>query len=190
MAKIKRLEKIALENVRIVWPNFTGLANKYNVEGNRNFNVELTEDQAALLDEQGFNVKVKDPYTEGDEPSYTLKIKASYSFRAPRVVLITSRGRTDLPEGTVNILDWIDIKTADIIITPSVWNRRDLPHFDRNFVGPEDKSTAYLRSAYITQEEDEFDLKYADLPEAQESARVALFADEPTDFDGDDESPF
>ena len=32
MAKIKRIEKIALENVRIVWPNFTGLANKYNVE--------------------------------------------------------------------------------------------------------------------------------------------------------------
>ena len=57
-------------------------------------------------------------------------------------------------------------------------------------MGPEDKSTAYLRSAYITQEEDEFDLKYADLPEAQESARVALFADEQTYFDGDDESPF
>ena len=96
MAKIKRLEKIALENVRIVWPNFTGLANKYNVEGNRNFNVELTEDQAALLDEQGFNVKVKDVNTM-TRPGKAKRLRtASYGRTADwkRAVVTLQAGQT------------------------------------------------------------------------------------------------
>lgn len=188
---IERLQRIPLENVKILFPNFSGLANQYNAEGNRVFNVQVTEEQKNLLEEQGFNIRTKEPFDPEDEPTYTLKVKVSYSYRQPRIVLITSRGRTDLPEDTIQILDWIDIKNADIWITPSVWNKKDNPRYDPHVVANIDRSTAYLRSAYITQEEDEFDRKYADVPEAQESARASMFSqNEPTEEVDDWNRPF
>lgn len=186
---IERLQRIPLENVKVLFPNFSGLANQYNAEGNRVFNVQVSEEQKNLLEEQGFNVREKEAYDPEDEPTYTLKVKVSYMFRQPRIVLITSRGRTDLPEETIQILDWIDIEKADIWITPSVWNKKDNPRYDPHVVASIDRSTAYLRSAYITQEEDEFDKKYADVPEAQESARASMFNPVEAEFD-EENAPF
>lgn len=187
---VERMARIPLEGVKIMYPNFSGLANQYNAEGNRVFNVLVSEEQKNILEEQGFNVRTKDPYDPEDEPTYMLKVKVSYMFRKPRIVLITSRGRTDLPEDTINILDWIDIEKADIWITPSVWNKKDNPKFDNKVVASIDRSSAYLRSAYITQEEDKFDRKYADVPEAMESGRVSMFNPGDAEFAPDEEIPF
>jgi hypothetical protein len=70
--------------------------------------------------------------------------------------MISSRGRTFLGEKEIEMLDWVDIKTADVILNPYVW-----------VVGDKTGIKAYLQTLYITIVEDPLDLKYADLDDKQ-----------------------
>jgi hypothetical protein len=76
----------------------------------------------------------------------------NFKNRPPNVVLINHKGRTTLPEDQIELLDWVDIKTVDLIINPYSWA-----------VNGKTGISAYLKSLFVTIEEDELDLKYADL---------------------------
>lgn len=144
---------LMIEDAKLMYRNFAGVAKEFNSEGDRNFCVLLEPDLAKSLADDGWNVK----YTRGadDQPGDPyIQVKVNYSKgRPPRIVLITSVGRRDLGADEVMMVDAADIKTADLVISPYHW-------------GPiQDKSgiKAYLKTAFITLDETPFDLKYAHL---------------------------
>lgn len=146
---------VLMEGVRIVFRNFSGKEGQYNREGDRNFAVLLDPTIANTMAEDGWNVKWLKP-REGDEEDADLQaylqVSVNFKGRPPRVVMISSRGRTNLDEGSVEMLDWADIQNVDLIVRPYEWN-----------VNGKTGIKAYLQSIYVTIEEDELEKKYADL---------------------------
>lgn len=145
---------LLVEGARIIFRNFTGKEGKYNREGDRNFCLLLDEQTAAMLDADGWNVKALRGREEGDPDQPYLQVSVGYKNRPPKVVLITSKGRTTLSEEEIELLDWVDIKNVDLIVRPYSWE-----------VSEKRGIKAYLKSIFVTMDEDELDLKYADLEE-------------------------
>jgi hypothetical protein len=157
MATRKKLDPIILEGVRIMFRNFEGKEKQYNAKGERNFNIELDPKTAEAMLADGWRIKYLKPYEDGDEPKPIIKVKVELEKgRPPRIIMITSKGRTNLSQdpALIGMLDVADIKTADMELNP-YWSE----------VNGKAGYSAYLRSLYVTIEESELDLKYADLDE-------------------------
>lgn len=146
---------VLMEGVRIIFRNFQGKEGQYNRAGDRNFGVILPDNVAEAMLADGWNVKYLKPREDDEEPTETPWLSVSVNFdkgRPPKVMMITERGRTALDEGTVDILDWADIKNVDLIVRPYTWE-----------VSGRTGVKAYLQSMYVTIEEDELERKYAEL---------------------------
>lgn len=147
-------KNVTMEGVRIVFRNFSGKATQYNREGDRNFCVLLDPDVAEAMAKDGWNIKALRAREEGEPDQPYLQVKITFKGRPPRIVLISHRGRTNLDEDTVSTLDWVDVKNVDLIVRPYEWE-----------VNKKTGITAYLKSIFITINEDELELKYADIEE-------------------------
>lgn len=148
---------VVMQDKRIIFRNFSGKEGQFNREGDRNFAVLLEPDEAEAMAKDGWNVKVLKPREEGDEEvTYLLPVSVSFKGRPPRIVMITSRGRTTLNEDEAEMLDWVDIRNVDLIVRPYDWT-----------VNGKTGTKAYLKSIYVTIEEDALELKYAELDESQ-----------------------
>ena len=114
---------VLMEGVRIIFRNFAGKEGQYNREGDRNFAVLLDDTVANAMAEDEWNIKWLRPRSEeeGDTPQAYLPISVNFKGRPPRIVLITSRGRTNLDESQVETLDWVDILNVDLIVRPYAW---------------------------------------------------------------------
>lgn len=143
---------VMLEDAEILWPNFSGREGPFNQVGERGFSVVLPADIAAQMAEDGWNVKQTKPREEGDEPKPFVDVAVKYGKgRDPRIVMVTSRGRTTLDEGAIELLDYADIRVADMILNPSKWD-----------VNGRNGIKAYLKTMFVTIEEDALERKYAE----------------------------
>lgn len=150
--KKDRLPPVTMENVQIIYRNFAGREGRYNKAGERSFSVLLPVEVAENMAKDGWNVKFPVNTEERDLLPH-LQVKVNFdSERPPRVIQVTSRGRTALTDETVAVLDYADIKNVDLIVNPYQWE-----------VNGKHGVSAYLQSAYITIEEDALELKYADI---------------------------
>jgi hypothetical protein len=141
-----------MEGVRIIFRNFAGKEGQYNREGDRNFAVLLDDAVANAMAEDNWNIKWLKPRNEeeeGETPQAYLPISVNFKGRPPRIVMITSRGRTNLDESQVETLDWVDIINVDLIVRPYEWT-----------VNQKSGVKAYLQSIYVTIEEDPLEIKY------------------------------
>lgn len=145
---------VLMEGVRIIFRNFAGKEGQYNREGDRNFAVLLDDKTAEAMTEDQWNVKWLQPRSEeeGEQPQAYLPISVNFKGRPPRIVVITSRGRTNVDEHGVEMLDWVDILNVDLIVRPYAWT-----------VNGKTGIKAYLQSIYVTIEEDPLELKYSEL---------------------------
>lgn len=147
---------VLMEGVKIIFRNFEGKEGQYNRAGDRNFAVLLDSGVAEAMSADGWNVKWLKPREDAEEeetPQAYMQVTANFDKgRPPRVVLITSRGRTNLDEDTVDTLDWADIVNTDLIVRPYEWS-----------VNGKTGIKAYLQSIYVTIEEDELERKYAEM---------------------------
>lgn len=137
---------LQIDNARIIFRNFAGRADKYNREGDRNFAVVI-EDQnlADDLIADGWNVKIRPPREDGEDPFMYLPVKVKFNDRGPRVYLVTGNTKNRLDEDSVGCLDNIDIINVDLDIRPYDWE-----------VNGNTGRTAYLQSMQVTQEVDRF----------------------------------
>lgn len=160
-----RLADVTVEDARLIFKNFAGEEDQYNRKGNRNFGVTLDPEDATELEKLGWNIKWPKPREnaeEGDEPLRPhINVTAKYDGpRPPRIFMITNRGRkrTELEEEMVDMLDYADMETVDLIFSAYHWS---LPSGSSGI-------KAYLKTMYVHIREDELDLKYADIPDASE----------------------
>jgi hypothetical protein len=84
--------------------------------------------------------------------------------------MLTSRKRNNLGEDDVDMLDWVNVKTVDIICRASHWN-----------VNGKTGVKAYLQSMFLTIEEDYLERKYAMNESAMEDDPVRYASDEVDD---------
>ena len=152
---------IVFEDARIVFRNFAGKEGMYNREGDRNFCLLLSEEEAEMMARDGWNIKALRAREEGDPDQPYIQVSVSFKGRPPRIVMITSRGRTNLGEDECELLDWADIKMADLIIRPYEWT-----------VNGKSGIKAYLQSIFVTIHEDALELKYADIDDASPRGKV------------------
>jgi hypothetical protein len=139
-----------VEDAPIIFRNFKGKEGQYNREGDRNFAVVLDPIIAEQMLADGWNVRYLEPREEGDDPTPYISVAVKFDVRPPRVILLTSTSRTQLDEASVEVLDWADIRTADLIARGYDWD-----------VNGKSGTKAYLQSLFVTIEEDALELKYS-----------------------------
>ena len=143
---------VQIDDARIIYRNFAGAPSKFNREGDRNFVLIIpTEEIADALTKEGWNVKIRDPREEGDTPFMYLPVKVKFNDRGPQVYLVTGNRRNRLDEGTVAMLDDIDIINVNLDIRPYDWE-----------VNGKTGRTAYLQAIEVFQEIDRFAARYAE----------------------------
>lgn len=146
---------VLIEGARVIFRNFGGAEQQFNAKGERNFCVVLNEQLAADMVEDGWNVKTLASREEDEPGQPIIEVKVSFKKRPPRIVMITSKGRTELDEETCELLDQADVKNWDLIFHPYKWGP----------INGKSGVKAYLKTIYVTINEDYLELKYADLEE-------------------------
>lgn len=147
-------ENITFRDAQILFKNFEGRETQYNRAGDRNFCVVIPDDLAPILRNDGWNVKTLEPKEEGQQPKHYMKVSVSFKGRPPLVALISSRGRNNLSVTEIDILDWVDIARVDLIVRPYHWAVRG-----------DNGISAYLKTMFVTMDEDELMREYSDIPE-------------------------
>lgn len=150
---------IVIENAKIGFRNFSGEAGRFNPAGSRNFCVFLESELGKVLEEDGWNIRWLQPKDDSEEPRPYLQVRVSYDNIPPKIVLVTKKGKTMMDVSTVNILDWAEIASVDLIIRPYNWS-----------VSGKEGVKAYVKSMYVTIVEDEFESKYYDVPDSAANA--------------------
>ena len=116
--------------------------------------LKRAEEVQKLIDD-GWNVRVRPPREDGEEPRYYIQVAVSFENIPPTVYMITKRKKVKLDEESIDTLDFAEIRNVDLTIRPYNWVIQEGTKNEKSGV------KAYLRSLYVVIEEDEFAEKYA-----------------------------
>ena len=141
---------LQINDARIIYRNLRGEGSKFNREGDRNFAVVIPNQELAdeLID-RGWNVKIKEPRDEGEEPFRYLPVKVKFNDRGPQVYLVSGNAHRELSEDMVSIVDEIDIRSVNLDVRPYDWE-----------VNGKTGRTAYLDSINVEQNLNRFEEYY------------------------------
>ena len=143
---------LQIDDARIIYRNFKGEGGKFNREGDRNFAVIIPNQEIAdALITEGWNVKIKPPREDGDDPFMYLPVKVKFNERGPHVYLKTGKRSNKLDEDSIACLDSIDILKVDLDVRPYDWD-----------VNGKQGRTAYLQGMDVVQDCDRFAARYAE----------------------------
>lgn len=155
----KTRKAINIGDAEIAFRNFSGKEGQYNPAGHRNFCVILDPELARILERDGWNIRTLKPRDDQDDPRPYVQVAVRFDNIPPKITMITGRGKTELTEDEVHILDWADIEKVDLVLSPSAWK-----------VGMREGVKCYLKSMWITIAEDPFEAQYYDTPDSADNA--------------------
>lgn len=137
---------LQIDDARIIYRNFRGEGSKYNREGDRNFAVIIPNQEIAdKLIEDGWNVKIKPPRDEEEDPFIFLPVKIKFNGNGPHIYIQSGRSMVKLDEETVEQIDDLDISSVYLDIRPYEWD-----------INGKTGKTAYLQSMKVVQRIDRF----------------------------------
>ena len=110
---------LVIEDAKIFWTNFRGIATDKNAEGHRHFCVTLPEDIAEELIEEGWNVKWTKPKKEGYEPEPYIDVNISWAIKPPYTAFIRGDEDIEFGEDLIGDLDTSEIVYIEMAINPS-----------------------------------------------------------------------
>lgn len=155
---MERNNKLAIDNARIIFKNFTGKDDKFGREGDRSFSIVIEDDALAeQLANDGWNVKPLTPRDPDEKVNHFIKVKISFKVRPPKIWLLTNHKRTLLDEDTIATLQYARIENADVVVSPWRWE-----------VNGKTGIAAYFETLYVKIEDDPFADKYADYESSDE----------------------
>lgn len=155
---MERNNKLAIDNARIIFKNFTGKDDKFGREGDRSFSIVIEDDALAeQLANDGWNVKPLTPRDPDEKVNHFIKVKISFKVRPPKIWLLTNHKRTLLDEDTIATLQYARIENADVVVSPWRWE-----------VNGKTGIAAYLETLYVKIEDDPFADKYANYESSDE----------------------
>lgn len=155
---MERNNKLAIDNARIIFKNFTGKDDKFGREGDRSFSIVIEDDALAeQLANDGWNVKPLTPRDPDEKVNHFIKVKISFKVRPPKIWLLTNHKRTLLDEDIIATLQYARIENADVVVSPWRWE-----------VNGKTGIAAYLETLYVKIEDDPFADKYADYESSDE----------------------
>ena len=147
------LDNITIENARIMFRNFSGKETKFNRVGDRNFCVIIDDPGVAknLLND-GWNIKLWQPKDEEATPVNYIPVKLRFDVVPPKIYRISSlTGKQVLmDEEMISAFDSEEFKNVDLILHPYTWE-----------INGKVGITAYVKTMYVTVEEDALAAKYA-----------------------------
>lgn len=157
---------LQVDDAEISFRNFAGVEKEYNRAGDRNFSLVIRDPEyAQYLIELGWNVRIKPPRNEGDDPYCHLPVKVQYGTPFPLTIKLVRPGMRpiELTEETVGCLDHMDIERIDMDIRPHDW----VMHEGK----PHEKCgrTAKLETLYVTKRVNRFAERYENFPLDEES---------------------
>lgn len=152
MPNQNRIPSIRIEDARLMFRNFSGKEKEYNPAGRRNFCVLINNADAPDYIAQGWPIKYLKPREQGDEPQAYMEVAVNFANVPPKIILINSLNKkVQLDEESVSQLDFANIETVDIEVTPYRWN-----------FGGKEGIRAYLKQMYVRLVYDALEAKWAD----------------------------
>ena len=146
----KRGERILqINDAKITYKNFTGAGDGFNRAGDRNFALIIPSEDIkdALINDvneygAAWNVKIKPPREDGDDPFMYMNVKVKFTAFGPNVYLKSGNAEPiRLDEESIKCLDQMDIASVDL----------DIRAYDDEINGRGFRS-AYLQSIYVVQD--------------------------------------
>lgn len=67
-------QRYIVRNARILFPNFQGAEQDYNMAGKRNFNLQIDKELSDELQRQGVRVREREPRNEEEDIQYLIKV--------------------------------------------------------------------------------------------------------------------
>lgn len=144
------MNELILRNVRLIYRNFAGRAQKYNPEGRRSFSVVIEDAELAkALIADNWNVKPLNKRDMDENDAWHLPVAVVYGKYPPVIRVLSQSGGLVYDESMLETLDYANITNVDLIINP----RR----YDKDGVI---RVKAYLRGMNITIFEDELEQEF------------------------------
>lgn len=147
-------ENLTIENANIgrgSFRNFAGEKSQFNPMGKRTFTVLFDEATGYSLEQAGWHIRWREPRDEMDDRLAMLTVEVRFGEFPPKIMLISGGNRTMLDESNIAILDNADIAKCDLIIRPYNWE-----------VSGNSGTKAYVKSMYVTLQDDDFGGRYAE----------------------------
>jgi len=123
-------EQLVIDDAELRFHNFAGAQTEYNAKGNRNIDVILPDkDMAVIMGEKGWNVKIRKPRNEDEEPYYTLNVKINMESRwPPKIFMVNNYRQIQYDAEMLDDLDNVPMTDIGLVINGSEWENERFGH--------------------------------------------------------------
>lgn len=147
---MSRSNTILIEGTQLIFRNLSGKPSDYNRNGSRVTGVVIPPEMVNDLVNDGWRVKELPPRDPADPPLYYMNVKCRFDNFPPKVYLVTQKKKTQLDEETIDQLDYSEIESVDIEISP----------YEYEITANNRGRAAYIKVMYVKVIEDAFAEKY------------------------------